>query len=224
MEDTSGAPNFCTNCGTQLPVGAVFCSSCGTRLSGLDAGVSVLGPDHGGGPVFVQFLGTGVQALGYGLLAGILMILIIPYGWGVSILAGWYVKNLAFSDGRTANFTGRGSQIWGYFILMIVLGILLSLIPIIGNIIAWLLSLRIQLAITRWFFSHIHLSAGKNLRFEGSYWPFFGWNFLWTVSFITIIGWAWVLRQGCAGSAEMLTWGRNTWSSLGAVWISCGAV
>ena len=144
----------------------------------------------------MAFLGTGFQALGYGLLAAILTILIIPQGWAVSLLSGWYANNLAFSDGRTATFTGRGSQIWGYFILMFVLAILLAWIPVIGNIIYLLLSLRIQLAVVRWFFSHMQLSTGHNLRFEGDYWPFVGWYLLWFVSFITIIGWAWVSSGG----------------------------
>ena len=195
MAAESGDQRFCTNCGTQLIQGAGFCPSCGTRVSRLDAGAAAAGPGHVGGPVPLAFLGTGFQALGYGLLAAILMILIIPYGWGVSLLSGWYVNNLAFSDGRTATFTGRGSQIW-YYILIFLLLIFTNLIPFFGTIIGWLLSLRIELAIVRWFFSHIHLSTGHNLLFKGGYWPFIGWNFLWAVSFLTIIGWAWVASAG----------------------------
>jgi len=149
----------------------------------------------GGGPINVGFLGTGLQALGNGLLAGILIILIIPYGWGVSLLSNWYVNNLSFSDGRTATFTGRGSQIW-YYIFLMLLTSLLNVIPIIGGIIGWLVYIRIQLALVRWFFGHIDLSTGQSLLFLGRYWPFVGWYLLFAVSFLTIIGWAWVASAG----------------------------
>ena len=194
MAAESGDRRFCTNCGTQLPQEATFCSSCGAQVSVQDSGAVGVGPDQGG-PVALAFLGTGFQALGYGLLAAILMILIIPYGWGVSLLSGWYVNNFAFSDGRTATFTGRGSQIWYYFLIYVLL-IFANVIPFIGTIIGWLLALRIQLAVVRWFFSHIQLSTGQSLRFEGGYWLFVGWMLLWIFSIYTIIGWAWVASAG----------------------------
>ena len=196
MAEEPGGQRFCTNCGTQLVPEATFCSSCGTPVGRPETATVTIPPSFGDGPVNLGFAGTGLQALGYGLWAAILMILIIPYGWGVSVLSGWYVNNLAFSDGRTANFTGRGSQIWGYFILMIVVGIILSLVPLVGTIAAWLISLRLGLAVVRWFFSEIQLSTGQNLTFEGDYWPFVGWNILWVVSIYTIIGWAWVASAG----------------------------
>lgn len=192
MVEESGGPRFCTNCGTQLSQGGIFCSSCGTQVGGPGTSNLNIQPVPGDGVVNVGFSGTGLQALGYGLFYYILSILIIPTGWGVSMLSGWYVSNLTFGDVRTANFTGRGSQIWGYYTLLAVMG-LLVVIPIAGVITYWFLSMRIQLAIVRWFFSHIQFSTGQNLRFEGSYWPFVGWVLLYSVSFITIIGWAWVL-------------------------------
>lgn len=191
MATESSGGNFCTNCGTPLIPGAVFCPSCGTRVGGLDTGATVVGPDHHGRPVALRFIGTGLQLLGTGIIAFILMILIIPYGWAVSLLSGWYVNGLTFNDGRTATFTGSGSQIWYYGILTLLTGFL-NVIPVIGGIIGWLVTMRIQLALVRWFFSHIELSTGHTLWFEGKYWPFVGWYFLWAVSLITIIGWAWV--------------------------------
>lgn len=181
-----------------------------------------MGLDYGGGPVFVQFLGTGLQLLVRGIFAVILMILIIPYGWGVSLLSGWYVNNLAFSDGRTANFTGRGSQIW-YYIFLLLLTIFLNIIPLIGGILGWLVSMRIELALTRWFFGHIQLSTGQTLRFDGSYWPFVGWNLLWAVSFITIIGWAWVASAWMRWLCENVDIGQENLEFVGAAWSSYGA-
>ena len=195
MAQESGDQRFCTNCGNPLVPEATFCSSCGTPVGQPETATVTIPPSFGEGPVNLGFAGTGLQALGYGLWAAILMILIIPYGWGVSVLSGWYVNNLAFSDGRTATFTGRGSQIW-YYVFLILLTSLLNVIPVIGGIIGWLVSFRLQLGLVRWFFSHIELSTGQSPRFEGSYWPFVGWYILWAVSFITIIGWAWVASAG----------------------------
>ena len=195
MAAETGGGNFCTSCGTRLIPGAGFCPSCGTRVDGLDAGPAVVRPDHQGGPVALGFLGTGLQLLGTGIVAFILMILIIPYGWGISLLSGWYVKNLSFSDGRTATFTGRGSQIW-FYVFLFIFSSILNVIPVIGGIIGWLVSIRLQLGLVRWFSSNIHLSTGHTLGFEGKYWPFVGWYILLTVSVITIIGWAWVASAG----------------------------
>ncbi len=191
MAEESGEQRFCTNCGAQLVPRAVFCASCGTRSVGRGDVDAHITPGPADGPVVLRFLGSGLQLLGTGIIAFLLMILIIPYGWGVAMLSGWFVNNLAFNDGRTANFSGRGSQIW-YYIFLMLLTSLLNIIPIIGGIVGWLVTLRIQLAMSRWFFSHVHLSTGQTLRFVGAYWPFVGWYVLFTLSFITIIGWAWV--------------------------------
>lgn len=191
MAENSGQ-SFCTNCGAELAPGAAFCASCGTTVGGRSGAVA----NVGGGSADLEFRGTALQALGYGLWGYVLMMLIIPYGWGVSAWTGWYIRSLGFSDGRTATFSGRGSQIWGYFILIFVLGFLLGWIPIIGNVIYLLLAMRIQLAVIRWFFSEIRLSTGQSPRFTGEYWPLFGWYLLWSLSFITIIGWAWVAAAG----------------------------
>ena len=146
MAEALGGPGYCSSCGTQLIQGATFCSSCGAPVGGPAPQTFSAPSVPVGGPVNVGFAGTGLQALGYGLWAGILMILIIPYGWGVSILSGWYVRSLTFSDGRTATFTGRGSQIW-YYIFLLILTSLLNVIPVIGGIIGWLVSTRLQLGL-----------------------------------------------------------------------------
>ena len=46
-------------------------------------------------------------------------------------------------------------------------------------------------------------SNGQPLRlaFDGSVWAYVGWGILAVISFITIVGWAWVYVPGCAGFA-----------------------
>ena len=92
----SGGP-VCPNCGARNDLGANLCAGCGSTLSPAGAGApSRPSPTQ---EVRLEFVGTGLQALGWGLLATLLGILIIPYGWGVAVMARGLVKNLSFRDG-----------------------------------------------------------------------------------------------------------------------------
>ena len=216
------AGRFCSTCGTQLRPDASFCPACGTAVPPVQQPsatptqqaqqpVEPLGPlvrqprlaptsaapFAGAEQVSLWFTGTGLEALGWGLLYIVLAILIIPTGWGVAALARWFVRSLQFSDGTHAQFEGRGGQIWGYFILLfvlnVVLNVVLNLIPFFGFLVFQLIAIRINLAIIRWFFQNLELEPGGFLDFTGSYWPLVGWDLLLLVSFFSIIGWAWVL-------------------------------
>ena len=161
--------------------------------------------------VSIQFKGTGIQALGWGLLATLLNLLIIPAAWGAVALYRWLVRNLSFSDGTTASFEGRGGEIWGYF----VIGALLGFIPQVSRaiedpgaaffvsiglpILLLPISAAIWLKIIRWFFASVKLSCGTNLSFKGNYGSYLGWMLLVYLSVYTIIGWAWA-------SVAMLRW------------------
>lgn len=159
----------------------------------------------------IEFMGSGFQALGLGLLAVMLSLFIIPAAWGAVALYRWFVRNLSFSDGTQASFEGRGAQVWGYFVIGILLGFVpqlykalydpaASLFITIGLPILLLpISAAIWLPIIRWFFSSIKLSCGTNLSFNGNYGPYLGWLLLLSLSVYTIIGWAWA-------SVAMLRW------------------
>ena len=184
----SGGP-ACPNCGTINHSEANFCAGCGSTLfTGSNAAPVPLGSTR---EVNLEFVGTGLQALGWGLWAMLLAILIIPYAWGIAALARWYVRNLSFSDGTRAHFSGTGGQIW-WVILLIILILMLNFIPVVGFIIALFGSYWINLLIYRWFFRNIVLSTGEALTFVGGYWPFLGYNLLLAISILSIIGWAWV--------------------------------
>ena len=113
----------------------------------------------------IEFTGTGFQALGWGLLAVLLSLLIIPAAWGAVALYRWFVRNLSFSDGTNASFEGRDGQVWGYFVIGMLLGFVpqlsravedpaASLFISIGLPILLLpISAAIWLRIVRWFFS-----------------------------------------------------------------------
>ncbi len=183
----SGGP-LCPNCGAANDLGANFCAGCGSALTpGGDGAPLQPSPTQ---EVHLEFVGTGLQALGWGLWATLLGILIIPYAWGVAVWARWVVRNLSFGDGTRAHFSGTGGQIW-WLGLLIILILALSIIPVVG-IIASLCAYWIYLLIIRWFFRNIVLSTGEALTFVGGYWPFLGYSLLFAISIYSIIGWAWV--------------------------------
>ena len=181
----------------------------------------------------VEFKGTGMQALGWGIVAISLSIFILPAAWGAVILYRWFVKNLSFSDGTRATFEGRGIQVWGYFVIAVLLGFLPMLSrsmkdPIASMLSFWALYLlaiavivAVYLKILRWFISNIRLSCGTELSFEGSYLQYLGWMMLITVSVFTVIGWAWaavamlrwLLRNIKGGDHQVIFLG-NGWGLL----------
>ncbi len=184
----------------------------------------------------IEFKGTGLQALGWGLVAVILSTFIIPTAWGAVFLYRWFVRNLSFSDGTQASFEGRGKQMWGYFVLAILLGFTPQLSKDIKDpatsFIVFLalyflviaIDVAIYLKILRWFISNIRLSCGTELSFEGSYRQYLGWMLLIVFSVFTVIGWAWaavamlrwLFRNIKGGESELVFLG----SGWGLLWRS----
>ena len=178
----------------------------------------------------IEFTGTGFPALGWGLLALLMGLLIIPAAWGAVALYRWFVSNLSFSDGTKASFEGRAGQVWGYFAIGMLLGFVPQLSRAVDDqtgalfvaiglpILLLPISTAIWLKIVRWFFSSVRLSCGTNLSFKGNYGPYLAWMLLVSLSVYTIIGWAWA-------SVAMLRWvcrnidaGQNHLEFLGSGW------
>ena len=178
----------------------------------------------------IEFTGTGFQSLGWGLLACLLSLLIIPAAWGAVVLYRWFVQNLSFSDGTVASFEGRGGQVWGYFVIGTLLGLAPQLsrlvkdptdallVLIVLPILLLPISTAIWLKIMRWFFSSIKLSCGTNLTFKGNYCPFLGWMLLVILSFYTIIGWAWATVAMLRWICRNIEAGHNQLEFLGSGW------
>ncbi len=143
----------------------------------------------------IQFTGSGLQALLWGLWAIFLSLLILPAAWGVVALSRWFVSNLAFSDDTEVNFQGRGGDVWVYCALNALLATVPLLLAVfvdnylgsgldfvviffqifIGSAICWKL--------TCWLCSSIVLKErnavdGVSLEFRGGLPVFMGWYFL----------------------------------------------
>ena len=63
---------------------------------------------------------------------------------------------------------------------------------ILGIVVAFV-AIYVQLVIMRWAIAGIELTDGAELYFSGQYLRLLGWLLLYVVSFITIVGWAWVV-------------------------------
>ena len=173
---------FCAGCGARLDPDALFCAACG-----LLAGA---GPREG--RVTLEFRGTASQAYIWIPWWILLSLLVIPAGWGVASLSRWYLRNLRFSDGTEAWFEGSGGQIWWYFVLQGVLGIIGSFVPFLG-LASLFVDAWVDFVVLRWFSQNSRLSNGTRPSFRGTYWTYLGYYLLLVLSFLTIIGWAWIM-------------------------------
>jgi len=118
--------------------------------------------------------------------------LVIPAPWAGTYFYRWVVSRLQVPQRPNLAFTGQVGDLWWVFVLMGLSGyagayddyIQLLMLPLQGFL-SWTL--------LRWLASRL-TSNGQPLpiAFNGSVVTFIGWQILLVVSFITIIGWAWV--------------------------------
>jgi len=166
-------------------------------------------PQAGGPPVLGGSYGRGMLSvdlplwslLGRSILFVIGILLVIPAPWTGTSFYRWGVSRLSVPGRPNLAFTGQVGDLWWVFVLM---G-LLSYVGIYDNTIQ-LLTIPLQAFLSwmllRWLASHLS-SNGQPLpiAFNGSALTFIGWQILLYVSFITIIGWAWVatawMRWNC---------------------------
>jgi hypothetical protein len=162
----------------------------------------VMGGTYGGGQVSGQGSGYGAGALsvdlglfsllGRGLLFVIGILLIIPSPWTGTSFYRWAVSRLHVPGRPNLAFNGQVGDLWWVFVLMGVLAYAgaydtyLQLLSIpVQAFLSWML--------LKWLASKLS-SNGQLLpiSFDGSAVTFIGWQILLYVSFITIVGWAWV--------------------------------
>jgi hypothetical protein len=129
---------------------------------------------------------------GRSLLYVIGVFLIIPAPWVATAFYRWFVSRIHVPGRGNLSFTGQVGDIWWVFVLMGMasyIGFYHNALQLIANVLDAVLSWLIA----RWVISNL-ASNGERLpiSFNGSIWGYVGWNILLAVSFITIIGWAWV--------------------------------
>jgi len=150
------------------------------------------GGGYGGGPLSLE---VGIWGLlGRSLLMMIGLLLVIPAPWVATMLYRYVVERVRVPGRSRLTFTGQVGDIWWVFVL---LG-LCSYGGATGY--AWLQLASIPLEAylswmtLRWIASNIAADGQKlSIEFKGSVLGYIGWYVLMMISFITIIGWAWVI-------------------------------
>lgn len=131
---------------------------------------------------------------GRSLLAFIGAVLIIPSPWTTTALYKWLCDRTALPGGLRLTFTGRPGDIW-YVFMLISASLYVPLVAPYGRLIVLLIACLLQLQILKWFCARLTTEDGRmSLSFVGGYWAFLGWNVLFLISFLTIIGWAWIAK------------------------------
>jgi hypothetical protein len=120
-------------------------------------------------------------------------ILIVPSPWTSTSFYGWLCERIALPDGKRLNFAGKPGDIWYIFIAISVAAWVgqISHFGFVTLPLSWILGVQVL----KWFCANLRSEDGRlKLSFEGGYWNYIGWNLLLIVSFVTIIGWAWVMK------------------------------
>lgn len=119
---------------------------------------------------------------------------IIPVPWLFVWYTKWIVSCVKVPGRPNLSFTGNAMTLvpwfFGFIVLAIALGyvgseILSNLLFIVQIVLYWLL--------IKWMVANLASNDQPlGLSFTGSVWAYVGWNLLFAISIITIIGWAWV--------------------------------
>ncbi|KYH02389.1 DUF4339 domain-containing protein [Bradyrhizobium sp. DOA1] len=130
---------------------------------------------------------------------------IIPVPWLFVWYTKWIVPCFKVPGRPNLSFTGSAMTLvpwfFGFIVLAIALGfvgseILSNLLFIVQIVLYWLL--------IKWMIANLASNDQPlGLSFTGSVWAYIGWNLLFAISIITIIGWAWV------AAAQMRWFCRN---------------
>ncbi len=183
------------------------------------------------GQALITHVGTW-GLLGRSLLVFIAQVLIIPAPWVTAGFFLWFVAHIELPEGQRVEFTGKGGDIWYVFMGNAVC----AYVGLLGNeighneighneieLITLPLTAFLNILIARWFFGHLVWDGQREpLKFTGGFWAMIGWVLFYVISFITIIGWAWVTtawgRWMCShvvGSSKQLAF---TASGFGYLW------
>lgn len=136
---------------------------------------------------------------GRGIVYIIGVALVVTAPWAATAFYRWIVSKIQVPGWPNLAFTGKIGDIWWVFVLLGLCGYLsqyiqtqrdysyLSLLFELGQVVLGWLSFR-------WFIANISSNGQPlTLNFAGEILPYIGWQILFVISFVTIIGWAWVM-------------------------------
>jgi uncharacterized membrane protein YjgN (DUF898 family) len=139
---------------------------------------------------------TGASTSGL-MVAWLLSIVLAIAGvWLFEAACRWFCRNLRFSDGTTADFSGRGAEVRPWWAIWVLAGRRRGLGGIPEDLLQlalYFLGLWATLNVFGWFVAHVELSSGRRFCFTGAYAELLGWQVMLALSVVTLIGWAWIL-------------------------------
>jgi hypothetical protein len=132
------------------------------------------------------------------ILLLICLLVVIPGPWIIPWYLRWFTSCVHVPGRPNLTFEGRPGTIIPWYFGAIVVGIIFAVIAnladnqAIGQI-GTLVQIALYWLFLKWLFPSL-ASNGQplGLSFSGSFWAYLGWTILAAISFITIIGWAWV--------------------------------
>ena len=156
----------------------------------------VVEPDSADGQDGALWLNAGVwPLLGRSLLFMIGLFLVIPAPWTATSFYRWLASRLAVPGRPHLAFDGQVGDLWYVFVLVGLLSYAGASSYTVVKLASFVLQPFLSWMIVRWVTAN--LSSNKQplpIAFNGSVWGYVGWYLLLAVSFITIIGWAWVFK------------------------------
>ena len=156
-------------------------------------------PQGGSPPVMGGGYGGAVSAdlpvwslLGHSLVYVIGIALVIPAPWAATWFNRWLVSRVRVPGRPNLEFTGNVGDIWYVFVALGLL-IYIEQISVYAQLVGIVVQAFLGWMVIRWIASRLS-SNGQPLpvSFNGDVWAYIGWQVLMMLSFITIIGWAWV--------------------------------
>jgi hypothetical protein len=119
---------------------------------------------------------------------------VIPVPWLFVWYTQWIVSCVRVPGRPNLSFTGNAMAIVPWFFGFIVLAIVIGYAGIqVLNLVLFIVEIVLYWMLIKWMIANI-ASNGQplGLSFTGSIVGYIGWNLLFALSMITIIGWAWV--------------------------------
>jgi len=188
--------------------------------------------------------------LGRGLLVILAQITVVATPWAMTAFYKWFIESIVLPGQQRAGFAGKPMDIWYIFMLYAFVAIysgyifeyiflFLPFFYVFWELSTYLLPLIklaiivfLLLIIVKWVVQNtVWEGQSGPLTFTGSYLAMLGWYVFTVISFITIVGWAWVaaawirwMSRHLEGGNRQLVFTAGGWDILWRTWlfaISC---
>jgi hypothetical protein len=153
---------------------------------------TLAGGGYGGGTLSIDF---GIWEFVWRSIVLFLgLITVIPAPWALVWYIKWIVARVGVPGRPNMSFVGNALTLvpwyFGFIVLAIIVGVIGS--KALSNLLS-IAQIALYWLFLRWLIANL-ASNGQplGLSFSGSFWAYLGWTLLTVISFITIIGWAWV--------------------------------